>query len=254
MVSNAVLRLVETPDAHRRAATLGEAKNTARQWTETLPESKRKSQAALFAWRCLKAYRDRAAPQARLSDTSSFSGKLDPAIHKLADDVGREASHLGFLRAIHAITSFYPALLRSEDRCAGRILYTAALADRLVALADEADLNWRIARVLDPSAGAGSLLLRCAIKMRAAIKEAEPALVLAQLGNRLQGFEIDSYAAALAQASLEILLADLATASGHSVPKMVRVCDTLSEIPEAKYDLVISNPPYGRVALTPEQE
>jgi adenine-specific DNA-methyltransferase len=34
---------------------------------------------------------------------------------------------------------------------------------------------------------------------------------------------------------------------------MVRVCDTLSEIPEAKYDLVIGNPPYGRVALTPEQ-
>ena len=34
---------------------------------------------------------------------------------------------------------------------------------------------------------------------------------------------------------------------------MVCVCDTLEEEPEPTFDLVIGNPPYGRVSLTPEQ-
>jgi adenine-specific DNA-methyltransferase len=89
--------------------------------------------------------------------------------------------------------------------------------------------------------------------MRDALAGTEPALVLSQIGNRLFGLEIDPFAAALTQGSLELLLADLAAASGHRVPSLVRVCDALDEPAEAKFDLVITNPPYGRVALTPAQ-
>ncbi len=92
-----------------------------------------------------------------------------------------------------------------------------------------------------------------ALRMRETMRNSAPAFALAQIGSRLLGFELDPYAAALTQTALEILLSDLAEAAGRSIPKMVRACDTLEEPPEEIFDLVIGNPPYGRVALTAEQ-
>src|SRR3546814_10290212 len=51
--------------------------------------------------------------------------------------------------------------------------------------------------------------------------------------------------------SSDVCSSDLA--SGRTLPKIVRVCDSLDEEPTENFDLVISNPPYGRVALTKEQ-
>jgi adenine-specific DNA-methyltransferase len=89
--------------------------------------------------------------------------------------------------------------------------------------------------------------------MRAAMTDADAAFVLSQIGSRLLGLELDPYAAWFGQAALEIQLADLATIARRPVPIMVRVADTLEEAPSETYDLVVGNPPYGRVALTPEQ-
>jgi adenine-specific DNA-methyltransferase len=69
----------------------------------------------------------------------------------------------------------------------------------------------------------------------------------------LLGLELDPRAATIAQAAVEVLLADLIIASGSPAPRVVRVCDTLEETPNERFDLVVGNPPYGRVTLSAEQ-
>lgn len=128
-----------------------------------------------------------------------------------------------------------------------------ALTQRLLDLAEEGGLDWTTARVLDPASGGGAFLLEAAVRMRAHLKDSDPAFVLAQLGHRLSGLELDPHAAGLSQTALEIMLSDLARASGREVPVFVKTCDTLEEPPRPIYDLVVGNPPYGRVQLTPAQ-
>ena len=127
------------------------------------------------------------------------------------------------------------------------------MSGRLLDLAEEAGFDWRSGRVLDPAAGGGAFLEPAALKMRESVAGAEPAFLLAQIATRLTGFEIDENAACLAQASLELALADLVLASGRPVPPIVQVCDALEEAPAPGFDLVVGNPPYGRVTLTADQ-
>jgi adenine-specific DNA-methyltransferase len=168
--------------------------------------------------------------------------------------MGRNAASLPFIEAIFFLTSLYPAMLPQHRRSELGAFYTPpCLAERLVELAVEAGLDWRTARVLDPAAGGGAFLIQAASQMRIALAGAEPAFALAQMGKRLCGLELDANAAAMAQASLELLLADWIVASGRPAPLMVKVCDTLEETPRAEFDLVVGNPPYGRVTLNPDQ-
>jgi adenine-specific DNA-methyltransferase len=72
--------------------------------------------------------------------------------------------------------------------------------------------------------------------------------------SQLRGFEIDPFAAWLTQTWLEIALNDLLAAAGTRLPELVQVCDTLAQEPAgALFDLVMGNPPYGRVTLMAEQ-
>jgi adenine-specific DNA-methyltransferase len=89
--------------------------------------------------------------------------------------------------------------------------------------------------------------------MREALKRCTPSLALAQIEKRLIGFELDPVAAGLARNSLEILLADLSDMAKRPFKPNVRVCDALEETPEPVFDLVVGNPPYGRITLTETQ-
>ncbi len=180
--------------------------------------------------------------------------KLDATARELAEGIGSEAAALPLLEGCHLLTSLYTTLLPNKERSARGAYYTPpALTRRLLDLATEGGTDWASARVLDPASGGGAFLLEAAARMRAALKGSEPAFILAQLGTRLRGFELDPHSAWLSQAALEILLSDLSWTSGRPAPTCVRVCDTLEKTPTAKFDLVVGNPPYGRVALTVAQ-
>ena len=76
---------------------------------------------------------------------------------------------------------------------------------------------------------------------------------MGQIERRLKGLELDPHAAGFAQTALDLLLSPLSRAAGRPAPRVVEVADTLERAPQAEYDLVIGNPPYGRIRLTPEQ-
>ncbi|RXD01736.1 SAM-dependent methyltransferase [Sphingomonas sp. UV9] len=211
--------------------------------------------AALFTRLAIETYRDNARPHASLSPPFAQPyGKLDKAAAALARTVGCEAAPLPVGEAAYFLTGLYTTLLAARERGALGAFYTPpALASRLLDLAEEQGINWEKARVLDPASGGGAFLLPAAERMMAVLPAAEPAFVLRQIGARLLGLELDPYAAGFGQSAIELLLADLTSAAGIAAPIVVRVTDTLEEPPSAKFDLVIGNPPYGRVTLTPEQ-
>jgi adenine-specific DNA-methyltransferase len=234
---------------------LGRARLLCRAWSQAIAQEQRADHAAIFARRALDAFATQATPALRLSAPFAEPlGRLDRAAAQLADTIGRDAATLPLVEGLHFVTSLYPALLPEHERGALGAFYTPpALCSRLLDRAGEEGVDWRTARVLDPAAGGGAFLLHAAQRMREALTDCEPALIPALIGSRLLGLELDARAAGLAQGALEILLADLTVASARPAAIMVRVCNTLDEAPQESFDLVVGNPPYGRVALTAEQ-
>ncbi|KRB81178.1 RNA methyltransferase [Sphingomonas sp. Root710] len=234
---------------------LARTRQLARAWAATLPEPMRRDLAALFTQRAMESYRNHAYPTARFSDPFSKPyGRLDLAVQQLAEALGREAVPLPPAEALFQLTSLYTTLLDSRERSALGAFYTPpALAERLLDLAGEHGVDWRTASILDPASGGGAFLVPAARRMRMALASVDPVFALAQIGTRLKGFELDPYAAWFGQAAVEIELADLAARARRPVPIVVHVADTIEEAPTEDYGLVVGNPPYGRLTLTPDQ-
>jgi len=242
-----------SPEAARYE--LARTRPLVRTWIATIPEIRRRDVAAVFSRRAFIRFAGLIAPDAELTEPfAKLFGRLDGMAAGLADTIAIYAANLPPIEGAHYISSLYTTLLTARDRSALGAFYTPpALVNRLIALADEAGLDWRVARVLDPASGGGAFLLAAAARMRAALEGANPALILAQIGSRLSAFELDPHAAWFGQASLDLMLSDLSLEARRPVPKVVKVCDTLEEPPSASFDLVVGNPPYGRVTLTADQ-
>lgn len=227
----------------------------ARAWAATLSDQQGSDHAARFATRALHALAANVAPAYAPRHTPRTSvQQFDKKIEMTAILIGEAAARLPIEEALHFVTGLYPALLPARIRSAHGAFYTPpALVNCLLDRAEQEGLDWRTARLLDPAAGGGAFLIEAARRMVSAQPDCEPAFLLAQIGSRLVGFELDPRAAGLCQEAIEILLADLAEAAGRLVPPVVQVCDTLTMAPQATFDLVVGNPPFGRVTLSPEQ-
>ena len=241
-------------DLESRRVELARARYIARALSETVVEQNRTQHAALFAREAMRAFAEIRAPGYVLRPSSYLSGSLDSTSIQLAEGLGRMAAALSLEEGGHALTSLYTVMLASKERSNLGAFYTpTALTERLVDMAEEGGVSWQTARVLDPASGGGTFLIAVAKRMQDAMQQADPAFVLAQLGTRLAGFEVDPYAAYFSQILLDVALWPLAEKSGRDVPEFVTVCNSLEVEASPTFDLVIGNPPYGRVALTPAQ-
>jgi adenine-specific DNA-methyltransferase len=89
--------------------------------------------------------------------------------------------------------------------------------------------------------------------MARALKDAEPAIALQSIAARLQGFDVDPFGAWLGQAMVTMCLQPLVGTAGRGSPEVVETRDSLELRPDEaeRFDLVIGNPPYGRITLPP---
>ena len=247
------------------AATDARASNNAREellkcrllakaWSETIDDDDREAYAISLTRSVIEALAKTLGISPTLCPSLFFDTEpLDEPASALASTLGEAAARLPLLEGLHQVTSLYPALLPIKERGERGAFYTpSALVNRLLDQACEEGLDWGSARVFDPAAGGGTFLFHAARRMIEALGECEPVFALSHISSRLTGFELDGHAARLAQSALEIALADIAAKAGRPAPKIVTTCDTLATTAEPIFDLVIGNPPYGRITLSSE--
>lgn len=227
----------------------------ARTLSDKIAEQNRLSFAQSFTFAVLQACQAYSAlPHAVLQPEGIDLLPLSEEAGEAANGFGQALAKVPARYAAHLAGIIYTTALPETYRATHGIFYTPSpLVDRLIAMTEEAALDWRTARVLDPACGGGAFLVPLAMKMAAGLDGANPAIILQQIGVRLRGFELDPFGAWLAQASLEVALQDIIRAAGRPLPKMVDVRDSLrmDTADFGRFDLVIGNPPYGRITPTP---
>lgn len=182
---------------------------------------------------------------------------LTASARNLAGTLGEAAAGLRTVQAFFEIGRLYNTMVPPSYRARFGVYYTPPeLAERLLDQATAAGVDWSNCRVLDPACGGGAFLAPVAERMLADGGGSGSDLVLSNLGNRLRGFEIDAFAAWLSQVALDAVLLETTGCAGRALPDCVWVCDALRQ-PDPQsgpgFDLVIGNPPYGRVGLGTEQ-
>lgn len=172
-----------------------------------------------------------------------------------AQRIGDAIAKLPVAEAGYQLGLLYTGLLPAKWRSSYGVHYTPpSLADRLLDQAEAAGLNWLHAKVLDPAAGAGAFLVPAAQRLLRALDDCEPALVVQNLSARIRGYELDPFAAWLGHVLIEVAALPAMIAAGRRLSALVAVRDSLTgDIPGAAFDLVIANPPFGRVSLPDAQ-
>ena len=180
-------------------------------------------------------------------------GILPAEADGLATRIGEAAAQLGALEASYSLGLLYTGMMPDRFRAEQGAYYTPpALCERLLDMAADAGVDWSSARVLDPACGGGAFLAPVALRMAESLKDVDAKAVLKDIGQRLVGFELDPFAAWMSQAFLDVVLADRCLAAGERMRPVVRVCDSLErEASGEGFDLVVGNPPYGRMRLSP---
>jgi adenine-specific DNA-methyltransferase len=237
------------------ASTLPVDREIVRSLSESIAESNRLAFARSFTHAIVMAcWRKRglARTPSALPETVERA-TLSEAAKAVAVEYGAALARLTPSESAYLIGAAYTSAIPSAYRAQNGIFYTPPeLVAHLVAMADAAGVDWRKARVLDPACGGGAFLLAVAERMIASSGAADPVFNLRQLGARLRGYDIDPFGAWLGQVVVEMGLCGLIEAAGRPMPSIVRTCDSLDLVAEEleAYDLIIGNPPYGRVSLT----
>lgn len=170
--------------------------------------------------------------------------------------LGARAAASGPGEAARLIGAAYAMALPGDHRALHGVFYTPPpLVEHLLDMAEGAGADLRTARVLDPACGGGAFMVAAAARMAARLAALEPALALRRIGRQLRGFELDPFGAWLAQAMIDAQLAPLALRAGRAAPVVVEQRDSLDlrACDAGRFDVVIGNPPYGRVTPPPER-
>jgi len=177
--------------------------------------------------------------------------ELPQASQARADAIGTAAADRDAEAAAYGIGLAYTGMLPREYRATYGIYYTPpALTARLIDQATEAGVDWIRCRALDPACGGGAFLAPLAARILKALPGCSPRILLEAIANRLRGHDVDPFGAWLAQVTLDAVLLPLTRQTGRRLPVVVTVCDSLAtQAPDHRFDLVIGNPPYGRVRL-----
>jgi adenine-specific DNA-methyltransferase len=180
---------------------------------------------------------------------------VKPLSHVLAAKMGILARSLDMEMAAYLVGTTYTVMLSDDYRGRYGVFYTPpALVERLLDLAEQAGVDWSGARVLDPACGGGAFLAPAARRMAASLAHLSPEERLSHIETHLQGYEIDPFSAWVSRVFVEMALKDDIAAAGRPLADLIRVGDSL-RTPESLYgrfDLVVGNPPYGRIKLSDE--
>lgn len=238
------------------AVSLAELRAELRAQAHTTAEGAQLAFAGAVTVQAVRAYWSRVAPAGlSLRNPPRDARALPDATAVAARQIGELVALLPVTEAAYHLSLIYTSLLPSPWRARRGVYYTPpALAHRLLDQAEAAGLDWRTAQVLDPAAGAGAFLVPAAQRMLRVLGDSEPALAVQNLSARIRGYELDPFAAWLGGVFIEAAAIPTIVAAGRRPVPLIEVRDSLSaETNGARFDLVIGNPPFGKLSLQPRQ-
>jgi len=231
-------------------------KSMARGYAEGLADEDRLLSVRVFCIGMVSSYWDAVVrsngKQLKIKSPPIKMTGVDPVAMKLAQEIGVLVTQYPAADAGYLIGSVYTVMLPELMRSILGAFYTPpSLSERLIDLAIAAGFDPSKHSACDPSCGGGAFLASVAARMLKAMPAGTPELTLRRITSRLRGSEIDAFAAWMSEVFLEVTLLDLVIASGKRTPKVVLVGDSLElDAAFGTFDLVIGNPPYGRVTLS----
>lgn len=183
--------------------------------------------------------------------------ELDDSIEAVADVIGKAAAKLDVIYASYELGNLYTSILPEKMRSDNGVFYTPpALTDRLLNGVERAGVDWASTSVADPACGGGAFLAPIALRILSAVYNLSPEEQLKHLEQNLQGYEIDPFSAWLTEVFLQVGVKDTMKLAGRRINSMVTICDTIAFFSDKansrKFDVVIGNPPYGKLTLTNE--
>lgn len=174
------------------------------------------------------------------------------SILSLLQELGVALAKLPIEFAAYEVGQLYTLFLPETLRAKHGIFYTPpVLARRLIEKAGNAGTNWEKAQIIDPSCGGGAFLVPAAVQIIRALDGASPAMVARNLQTRLEGWEIGDFSSWLSRFFIEAAAAPITSKTGRFIEPNIRTMDSLqcSENEFTRFDLVIGNPPFGRMRL-----
>lgn len=157
--------------------------------------------------------------------------------------------------AFYQIGELYTSLLPDDYRTRNGVYYTPPLlVKRLLDVVEAHGIDWRTARVLDPACGGAAFAAYVASRMLTTTASLSPEDRLRDLQARLVGLDIDPFATWLSAVLLDVVCLPVLRQANSLLDGVVRLADSLAQPPRnlGEFDLVIGNPPYGKLKLTPE--
>jgi len=192
-----------------------------------------------------------------------FNARLRPqplALRKLSDEslllaerLAEFAAQLSTDDASFFLGRTYSSMLPAEYRSTNGVFYTPpAVVQRLLDNAEQAGIDWARHSVLDPACGGGAFIGPVARRMLRALGDADPRVKARSLVARLHGFELDPFSAWLTSCFTDAVVTEELGELPKGLETIIEVGDTLERpVTAGPYDLVIGNPPYGRLKLSP---
>ncbi len=169
---------------------------------------------------------------------------------RLAKDIGALVASFPVEYTGYLIGSIYTVMLPEAMRCEMGAYYTPpSMVNRLLELAEQAGTDFSTCSAIDPACGGGAFLSPVAMRMLKRTTKTSAKPILEDIVARLRGIELDPFAAWMTQVLLEASLLSLCVAAKERLPQVVSIGDALKHDNLNQVDLVIGNPPYGRVKL-----
>ncbi|MGC3947980.1 MAG: N-6 DNA methylase [Chryseolinea sp.] len=229
-----------------------------RAWAESLPQATRlmyvQSFMHVFVHSYWKLVHNATGLQPKLPNNrpSIPTLTLDESVQAVAVAMATACSKIDIIDASFYIGNAYTSMLPESTRTLQGIFYTPpSLTRRLIDLASKAGVDWSTAKVVDPACGGGAFLAPVCLKIVDSLKSRSADEIIIHIREHLIGFEIDPFAAWLTQVFVEVAIRDIQNRASQRIGSIVKVCDSLKQVTDFKnqFDLVIGNPPYGKVKL-----
>jgi hypothetical protein len=169
--------------------------------------------------------------------------------HKLAQKFALALMPHQGIETGYQISLLYASLLH-PDYCFSRgVFYTPmSIVKKMIDTSEMHGVDFKTAKVIDPASGGSAFLAPLCRRMIDLERFPNPDDAVTDLAHRLKGIEVDPFAAWLSQFLLDCELVFIVPRA-RKPPTLVQVADAL-RIPVSEfggYDLVIGNPPYGKI-------